>query len=128
MKKREKILKKKKDWIFYTTRILSILFLLFLTLFSLDVFDSCANFLECSLALLMHNLPVLILLILFIFAWRYELVGAITFTLAGIAYIITTMIRVPWYLALSWGMIIALPCFFVAVLYYLSWKRKKCLY
>ena len=114
-----------KKWLFWAQRIVSILFLLFLTLFSLDVFDSCSNFWNCSLALFMHNLPVIFLAVLFIIAWKHEIVGTVIFGLAGLAYIIITMIRVPWYLALSWGMIIALPCFFIAYLFYLNWKTLK---
>lgn len=117
-------MKKVNPWIYWTPRIVSLLFLCFLALFSLDVFDSCSNFLNCSLALFMHNIPVIILAILLYFAWKKEIVGAVTFASAGLLYIILTSFRVPWYLVLSWSLIISLPCFIIAYLYYLNWKKK----
>jgi len=45
----------KRDWIYWTPRILSIVFVLFLALFSLDVFDGNYGFWGTLLALFMHT-------------------------------------------------------------------------
>ena len=55
-----------KKLIYWSPRILLILFILFLALFSLDVFDEAAGFWQTALALLMHNLPSLILTVILI--------------------------------------------------------------
>jgi hypothetical protein len=112
--------------LYYAPRILSILFLLFLALFSLDVFDSCNNVLTCFIGLLMHNIPVFILGILLWISWKKEIVGAWTFFIGGILYIILTLFRnnFEWYL-LSWSIIISGPAFLIAYLFYKNWKLKK---
>jgi hypothetical protein len=73
----------------------------------------------------MHNIPVLILLIVLLIAWKYEIVGGIAFILAGLAYIISTLTRVPWYIVISWSMIIAGPAFFIGILFLVNWFKKK---
>ena len=103
----KKKVKKVGKFVYWTPRILSILFLLFLAVFSLDVFDACNNLLGCTVGLFMHNIPVFILIIILIISWKYEIVGAIAFFLAGIAYIILTLFRYQfqWYM-ISWILII----------------------
>jgi hypothetical protein len=112
-------------WIYWTPRILSIIFLCFLTIFSLDVFEPGLSAGQIALGLFMHNIPVLVLLVVLLIAWKYEIVGGIVFILAGIAYIISTLTRVPWYIAISWSMIIAGPAFFIGILFLVNWYKKK---
>ncbi len=121
--------KKIKGWIFWIPRILSILFLLFLAMFSLDVFGNNYTFWETILGLFMHNIPVFILAILLWISWKRELVGAIVFALAGILYIAqllfnSAMHGFQWYY-LVWSLEIAGPAFVVAFLWYLNWKKKR---
>jgi len=117
-------------FVYWTPRILSIIFILFLAMFSLDVFGNGYGFWGTVLGLFMHNIPVFILTILLIIAWKHELVGAITFCAAGLLYIlqlIISMIRSPpfqWY-ALSWSLIIAGPAFFIGILFLIGWKQRK---
>ncbi|MDD5193152.1 MAG: hypothetical protein PHF67_01055 [Candidatus Nanoarchaeia archaeon] len=126
----KKEVKKKKigKWLYWSPRILSILFLLFLALFSLDIFDGCNDFFTCLLGLFMHNIPVLILAVLLWISWKRELIGAIVFALAGLLYIAqllfnSAMDGFQWYY-LVWSLQIAGPAFVVAFLWYLNWKRK----
>ena len=122
-------MKKISKFSYWTPRILSILFILFLAMFSLDVFESCNGFLECALALFMHNIPVFILAIILIIAWKRELVGAVTFAFAGLLYIAQLVFNMltnsfEWYM-ISWSLIITGPAFFIAYLFYLNWKKKR---
>ncbi len=118
----------KKGWIYWTPRIASIVFLLFLAMFSLDIFDAHLNFWGTVLGLFMHNIPVFILTIFVIIAWKHDLVGAITFALAGLIYIsrllVTILMNTPheWNM-LVWTLPISFPAFFVAVLFFIGWKR-----
>lgn len=135
MKKRvkeEKNMQKieKRDWIFWVPRILSIIFILFLALFSLDVFDGSYGFWGTILALFMHNIPSLLLLVVLIISWKYEIVGGIVFILAGLLYCVISVVRVvvssPSELfMLAWALQIAGPAFLIGILFIVGWKRKK---
>ncbi|MDD5726861.1 MAG: hypothetical protein PHC53_05710 [Patescibacteria group bacterium] len=115
----------KRGFIFWTPRILSILFILFLAMFSLDIFDGNYGFWGTILGLFMHNIPSLVLLLVLIIAWKHELVGAIAFALAGLAYIVSIVSRSqlePY--MISYSFIIAGPAFLVAALFLIGWLRK----
>lgn len=117
-------------FLYWTPRVASILLILFLSLFSLDVFESASNFGEILIGLLMHNIPSLILLIILYFSWRHELVGTIAFTLAGVIYIILVLASIllnppyQWFM-LFWTLIIAGPAFIIGYLFFLNWKKRK---
>ncbi len=114
-------------FIYWAPRILSILFVLFLMMFSLDIFDGNYGFWGTILGLFMHNIPALILLAVVIISWKRELVGAIAFILAGLLYICLTIFNrdIPWYLALSWSMTIAGPALLVGILFFIGWRKKR---
>ncbi len=107
-------------------RILSMIFILFLAMFSLDVFEGNYGFWGTALALFMHNIPSLALLVVLLISWKYEIFGGIVFILAGIAYIFMTASRVSeWYIVLSWSMIIAGPAFLIGILFLINWFGRK---
>ena len=121
---------KNRRALYWTPRILSILFILFLSLFSLDVFEPGLGGGEIALALLMHNIPSLILTVLVILACRREIVGAVAFLGAGLAYVGFVLYGsaangLPWQLALSWSLTIAGPAFLVGILYLINWKKRR---
>jgi len=113
--------------IYWTPRILSILFILFLAMFSLDVFDSPNQSAgDIALGLLMHNIPALILLAVLIISWKHEIVGGVLFILAGIAYIaVSAFNQLEWYLVISWGLQISGPAFLIGILFLINWRRRK---
>jgi len=120
----------KNKFIYWTPRILSILFILFLALFSLDVITPEASFLEIVGGLLIHNIPVFILTAILIISWKYEIVGAIAFILGGLLYLLNvliTIIRTPpfeWFY-LSWILFISGPAFLIGILFLIGWLKKK---
>lgn len=61
----------------WTPRILAILFVAFLSLFSLDVFGVGYSAWETAVAFFMHNIPSLILIGFIVLAWRWPWVGSI---------------------------------------------------
>jgi hypothetical protein len=118
---------KTSKFIFWTPRILAIVFIVFLTLFSLDIFDDNYGFWGTILGLFMHNIPSLILLIVLLLSWKkYEIVGGITFILAGLIYIVLLLLgpNFEWYM-LSWAVTIAGPAFLVGILFLVGWFKKK---
>lgn len=116
--------------LFWTPRILSILFVLFLMLFSLDVFGQGYGFWGTIFAFFMHNIPSFILTIVLIISWKQEIVGGVVFILAGIFYIIRLLITIimhqphEWH-QLLWTLPITAPAFLVGILFLVGWKRKK---
>lgn len=116
--------------VYWVPRILSILFILFLAMFSLDVIEPGRSIGEILIGLIMHNIPVFILIGLLIIAWKHELVGAVTFITAGLLYSGLTVFSaiqsdLPWYLSISWSLTIAGPAFLVGIMYLLNWKYKR---
>lgn len=112
-------------FIYWTPRILSIVFILFLSMFSLDVFSPELSIGQIILGLFLHNIPSLVLLVVLLISWKREIVGAIVFILFGIGYILLTARSAPWYLALPWSMIIAGPSFLIGGLFLANWIRRK---
>jgi hypothetical protein len=119
-------MKKISKSLYWTPRIITIFFILFLAMFSLDVFDSCNYLWECILGLLIHNVPVFILIIILAISWKYEIVGAIAFAIMGVAYIILLALNpeFEWYM-ISWAITIAGPLFLIGYLFLKNWKKRK---
>ena len=118
--------KKISKFIYWTPRILSIAFILFLALFSLDVISPELPLEQILLRLFMHNIPVFILTIALIISWKYEIVGGITYILAGITYIFFTLGRneFQWHF-LVWILQISVIAFLVGILFLINWYKKK---
>ena len=112
--------------IFWMPRVLAIFFIAFLSLFSLDIFDENRGFWMTILGLLMHNIPSLILIIVLIISWNYEIIGGVAFILAGLLYIVLIFMNpvFNWYM-LFWSMIIAGPAFLIGILFLLNWSKRK---
>jgi hypothetical protein len=70
--------------LFWTPRALSIVFIAFLSLFALDVFDGHFGFWQTALALTMHLIPVFVLIAVLVLAWRWEWIGAALYAAAGL--------------------------------------------
>lgn len=113
-------------FVFWTPRILSIIFIAFLALMSLDIFDMKLGFWGTLLGLFMHNIPALILLAVLIVSWKREIVGAVFFILAGILYIFLVAKNAPdWRLALAWSAQISGAAFLIGGLFLANWLKRK---
>lgn len=120
-----------RKFFYWTPRILSILFILFLMMFSFDVFSEELGFWQTLVGLMMHNIPSFVLMVVLIISWRYEIVGCVSFILAGLLYVLLILRNsllegFQWHY-ISWIMIISGPAFLVGILFLLSWifKRKN---
>ena len=120
--------KKESGFIYWSPRVLSILFILFISMFALDVFDG-TQFPLVLLALFMHLIPSFVLIAILVVAWKWEWVGGIAFILAGLLYIWSVVMKIItngfelYYL--SWILTIAGPAFLTGALWFLSWRKKK---
>lgn len=106
--------------LFWSPRILGILFAIFLSLFALDVFEKGKSFSEILIALLIHLIPVYCVVILLIIAWRWELIGAILFFLYAIAFTILTNFKFQWPAYL----LICGPLVLISILFFLNWIHR----
>jgi len=121
--------KKINKFVYWTPRILSIIFILFLAVFSLDVFDMKLGFWGTVLGLFMHNIPVFVLSIILLISWKREIVGGIVFTLAGMLYVVIMLVNMlrnqfEWYMV-SWNIIVAGPAFLIGILFIINWRKKQ---
>ena len=108
--------------IHWAPRIAAILIILFMGLFSLDVFEMEASPLELLGGFLMHNIPSIVMLLLLIFAWKRPVVGFVAF-LAAAALFAVFFVRDIY--ALPNLLLFVLPILLVAFLFYADWKWLK---
>ena len=120
MKKRGKTNKIKKDWIFWTPRILTILFIVFMSMFAFDVFGEYSG-LELLIAFFMHIIPSLVLIGILILAWRKEKVGGYMFITLAVLFTIFFKL----YKDIIVFLIIGLPVLLTGILFLLDYYRRK---
>jgi hypothetical protein len=106
--------------LYWTPRVLAIVFVLFISLFAFDVFDGQYSFWETVLALFMHLLPSIILTITIAIAWRWEWVGTLFFAGWSIFYV-ATFRDFP----VSVYVIIAGIPFLIGILFLVDWIYRK---
>ena len=110
-----------KRLLFWTPRILSILFAVFLSLFALDVFGAGYNFWNTIRALLMHLIPTGIILAALVIAWRWEWIGGLVFIGLGMLYLVLAGGRFPW----STCVLMSAPPFLAGGLFLVSWLCRR---
>lgn len=93
-----------KKIVYWLPRILSILFIAFISMFALDVFSEP----RWLLALFMHLIPSYFLIAITIVAWKHEMLGGILFLVAGFALLIFTHFE---------ALIIGIPAFIIGALF-----------
>jgi hypothetical protein len=76
--------------LYWLPRVLGIAFVVFISLFALDVFNGEDSLSYQMLAFLIHMIPSFILIALLLVAWKWQLVGGILYIIAGLIYLIFT--------------------------------------
>ena len=109
-----------KQILYWTPRIAGILFILFLSLFALDIFDMKLGFWGTIVGLFMHLIPSIVLAIGIAFAWRREWVGAVVFIGWAVFYIV----RSQGFDLSTYAMIAGIPAI-VGILFLLGWIYRK---
>jgi hypothetical protein len=95
-----------KKVFYWLPRIVSIVFIVFISLFALDVVGQP----NWPVAVFMHLIPSYILIALTIIAWKNELLGGFLFLAAGLAFLIFTHFQ---------ALIISIPAFSIGLLFLL---------
>ena len=109
-----------KRELFWAPRILCILFVLFLSLFSFDVFNKSLSFRETILALLVHLSPACIVAIALSIAWRWEWLGALIFSALAVLYLVLAWGRFHW----GAYVVISGPLLLAGLLFLLNWTYR----
>ena len=113
---------KNKKLLVWSPRIICILFAIFISLFALDVFDEAGGFWQTTIALLVHLIPTAIIIFILILSWRkYPLVGALSYIILGLVYVIMAWGKFHW----SVYAVISGPLFIVGILYFFNWRFRK---
>jgi hypothetical protein len=90
----------------WSPRILSILLILFLALFALDAFEPGKSFPQEMLSLFMGLIPALLLVVVAIIAWKWELIGGTLFILLALGYALFAMNHLMWIVGISLPLIV----------------------
>lgn len=105
---------------YWLPRLLGLGFVIFLSVFSLDVFSEYSG-LQVILPLLIHLIPAFILFGVVLLAWKYDLAGAIVFIGFATLYMWDVGFTRPW----SWYAGIVAPAAIVGMLFLISWFIKR---
>lgn len=106
--------------LYWTPRILCILFAGFLAVFALDVFEMQLGFWQTALALLMHLIPTGLILLGLIIVWRREWIGAVLFPLLAALHLWSMWGRLDW----SAYALIEGPLVLLGILFWLNWRNR----
>jgi hypothetical protein len=106
-----------KTFVFWSPRLLTFIFAVFVSLFALDVFGEKLGFWQTLLALLIHLIPTYIILVILALAWRWEWIGSLLFVGLGVFYIFMTNARFP----LAAYFLMSGPLFVIGFLFLLNW-------
>jgi len=111
----------KIKWLALLPRIAGIGLILCVSLFALDAFDTEESSWAQFGGFMIHLLPSLVLVLVLLVAWRFELVGAIAYVGLGLLYFLLTGGREHWsaYVVLSGSL------FLVGVLFLAHWVSAK---
>jgi lysylphosphatidylglycerol synthetase-like protein (DUF2156 family) len=109
--------------LYWSPRILSIAFAVFLSLFALDVFNEVHGFWRTVLALSIHLIPAMVIVVVLIVAWRWEWIGTGLFALLAVYYAVTMLSRNinNWSAVLG----ISLPLLLIAAMFLVAWLKRS---
>ncbi|NCN98564.1 hypothetical protein COU62_03210 [Candidatus Pacearchaeota archaeon CG10_big_fil_rev_8_21_14_0_10_35_219] len=110
----------KKARLYWLPRILTIVLIIFISIFALDVFSDFTG-VELLVALFMHLIPSLILIVVLVVAWKWEKIGGILFIITAIV----TTIFFKTYQDIIVFLLISLPPLAIGILFLINSKNRK---
>ena len=113
-----------KQFLHYCPRILSILFCLFIMMFSFDVFEGNPSVLDMLIGFIMHNLPVFGMAIITFFAWKNDLIGGIGFIGISLFFfiLVSSNMNNEGGIMNPAVYIISLPALLISALYFINFR------
>ncbi len=106
--------------LYWSPRVLSIVLVLFLGMFALDVFGESRGFWQTIAAFLIHLIPAMLIAGVLIAAWRWEWIGAALYSVAAVYYAVTVL---PGHM--DWAATISVPLLAIAALFLMNWMERS---
>src|SRR3972149_1113428 len=104
--------------LYWTPRVVCLLYIGFISLFALDVFSGEYNLAQTLVALTMHLIPSMLIFLALVIAWRWELAGSIVFDVLAVGWLI--------YVGdFGKSLIITLPLFVISSLFVGDWVYQR---
>lgn len=110
----------KNKFLCWSPRVLSVMFVAFLCLFSFDGFIEFNGW-QTIFTIVIHLLIPVVVLLGTIIAWKRDLVGTAIFFFFASYYVYMVGLNRHW----SWYASISGPALFIGVLYLLNWWQNK---
>jgi len=111
----------KQKIFFWTPRILCIIAILFMMVFSLDVFDGKTPLYKEMLGFLIHNIPAMVLAAVLLVAWKHEFIGGIIFI--GLFVVMSILFRS--FMGNPASLIVIAPFLLIGILFILHSRMVK---
>jgi hypothetical protein len=108
-----------KQLLFWSPRVLSIAFVVFISLFALDAFSEGHGFWLTMPAVIIHLIPTVIVTVAIVISWRREWIGGVVFIAIGLFYLFTNLRHVSWILTISG------PLLLIGILFFINWLFRK---
>lgn len=110
-----------KKVIFWLPRLVTIAFILFVSMFALDSFSGDKSLFQQIIDFAMHLIPSVVLTLILIIAWKWEWIGTLVYFLLALLYIYITWEKGQ----ISWILFISGPLVLIALLFLINWVVKK---
>lgn len=104
--------------LYWTPRVACLLYIGFISLFALDVFSGEYNLAQTLIALTMHLVPSMLILLVLVIAWRWELAGSVLFDVLAVGWLIFVG-------DFGKSLIITLPLFVISSLFVAGWAYRR---
>jgi hypothetical protein len=108
-----------KALVIWLPRILSILFIAFISIFALDAFEGADSLGKEILDFLIHLIPSALVVVALIIAWRHPALGALFFVILAVVF--TFLFHT--YRELVLFLMFSLPLLCIALLLLWHWKK-----
>jgi hypothetical protein len=106
-------------FLFWTPRILTIVFAGFMALFASDVFAEEGDFIRALGSFAMHLIPACIIVVILVLSWKRDWIGGLAFLILAIAYTLYARQYLLWILMIS------LPLLIIGMLFLFAWFQKN---
>ena len=83
-------------WLFWTPRLLSILFAAFLGVFAADAFSESRGPWSTAAGLILHLVPSAAILLMLVIAWRREWLGGLLYLAFGLVFLVASWGSADW--------------------------------
>lgn len=111
-------------FLYIMPRAAGLLIILFVGMFSLDVFGQGYGFWETALAFLMHSLPSIVMAVVLALAWRRPVIGFVAFLLAALFFL---RFLIGGRILENFGSMLLFsgPMAVIALMFWLNWRWQK---